>query len=64
MVFFLRLFVRVFAEQPASSEAPRVETHLAFRASVGVTSAAILVLGLCSDPIIKVFRSIASSAGL
>jgi multicomponent Na+:H+ antiporter subunit D len=64
MAYFQRLFVRVFSEQPASPGEPRVETHLAFRASVGVASAAILVLGLCSDPIVKVFRSIAASAGL
>ena len=64
MAYFQRLFVRLFSEQPASPGEPRVETHLAFRASVGVASAGILVLGLCSDPIVKVFRSIAASAGL
>jgi multicomponent Na+:H+ antiporter subunit D len=64
MAYFQRLFVRIFRDRPTSASAPRVETHLSIRVSVAVTSAAIIVLGLCSDPIIKFFRDVAASAGL
>jgi hypothetical protein len=56
--------VRIFRDRQTSASAPRVETHLSIRVSVAVTSAAIIVLGLCSDPIIKFFREVAVSAGL
>ena len=64
MAYFQRLFVSIFRDSQASSSAARVETHLSLRVSVGVTSAAIIVLGLCSDPIIKLFRNTAASVGL
>jgi len=64
MAYFLRLFVAIFRESQASSSGARVETHLSLRVSVGVTSAAIIVLGLCSDPIIRLFRDTAESVGL
>ncbi len=64
MAYFQRLFVSIYRDGQVSSSGARVETHLALRISVGVTSAAIIVLGLCSDPIIKCFRGIAASAGL
>jgi len=64
MAYFQRLFVSIFRESQKSSSEARVETHLSLRVSVGVTSVAIIVLGLCSDPIIKLFRDIAASVGL
>ena len=64
MAYFQRLFVSIFRESQTSSCAARVETHLSLRVSVGVTSVAIIVLGLCSDPIIKLFRNTAESIGL
>jgi multicomponent Na+:H+ antiporter subunit D len=64
MAYFQRLFVSIFRESQTFSSEARVETHLSLRISVGVTSAAIIVLGLCSDPIIKLFRNTAESVGL
>ena len=64
MAYFQRLFVSIFRESQASSSGARIEAHLSLRVSVGVTSAAIIVLGLCSDPIIKLFRDTAADVGL
>ena len=64
MAYFQRLFVSIFRDLQTSSSAVRVETHRSLRVSVGVASAAIIVLGLCSDPIIKLFRDTAASVGL
>ena len=55
MAYFQKLFVSIFRDRPASTIASHVETHLSLRVSLGVTSAAIIVLGLCSDPIINFF---------
>ena len=64
MAYFQRLFVSIFRDGQASSSGARAETHLSLRISVGVTSAAIIVVGLFSDPIIKFFRDTAASVGL
>jgi multicomponent Na+:H+ antiporter subunit D len=64
MAYFQKLFVSIFRDRPTSSSGTSVETHLSLRVSLGVTSAAIIVLGLCSDPIIKLFRDTAASVGL
>jgi multicomponent Na+:H+ antiporter subunit D len=64
MAYFQRLFMSIFRDSQASSSGARAETHLSLRVSVGVTSAAIIGLGLCSDPIIKFFRETAASIGL
>ncbi len=64
MAYFQRLFVSIFRASQGSSSGARVEMHISLQISVGVTSAAIIVLGLCSDPIIKYFRDIAASVGL
>jgi multicomponent Na+:H+ antiporter subunit D len=63
MAYFQRLFLSIFRNE-ASSIAARVETHFSLRVSLGVTSAAIIFLGLCSDPIVKFFRETAASIGL
>ena len=64
MAYFQRLFVSVFRDGQASPPAVRVETELSLRLSVGVTAVTIIILGLCSDPIISFFRNTASSVGL
>jgi multicomponent Na+:H+ antiporter subunit D len=64
MAYFQRLFISIFRDLQTSSSTVRVETHRSLRVSVGVTSVAIIVLGLCSDPIIKLFRNVAESVGL
>ena len=62
MAYFQRLFVRIFGDNPPS-EAGR-ELHPTLRRSVGLTAAVVIVLGLCSDPMISFFRETAVSAGL
>ena len=64
MAYFQRLFVSIFRTRETSTDAPRIETPLSLRFSVGLTSAAIIVLGLCSDPIISFFKDTAASVGL
>ena len=64
MAYFQRLFVNIFRDRQASSSAARVEAPLSLKISVGVTSAAVIILGLCSDPIVKLFRDMAVSVGL
>jgi multicomponent Na+:H+ antiporter subunit D len=64
MAYFQRLFVSVFRDSQASPPVVRVETELSLRLSVGVTAVTIIILGLCSDPIISFFRNTASSLGL
>ncbi len=64
MAYFQRLFVSIFRASPASPSARRVEAPRSLRVSVGVTAAAIIALGLCSDPIISFFRDTAASIKL
>ena len=64
MAYFQRLFVSIFRDGHADSNVAVVEIHPSLRVSAGVTSAAVIVLGLSSDFIIKFFRDIAASVGL
>jgi multicomponent Na+:H+ antiporter subunit D len=64
MAYFQRLFVSIFRVRQTPSSAIHVETPFSLRVSLGATSAAIIVLGLCSDPIIKFFRDTVASVGL
>ena len=59
MAYFQRLFVSVFRDGQASPPAVRVETELSLRLSLGVTAVTIIILGLCSDPIISFFQNTA-----
>ena len=59
-----RLFVGIFGDSQESPTAAGAEMHPSLRLSVGLTAAATIVLGLCSDPIIKFFRDTAASVGL
>jgi len=62
MAYFQRLFVRIFDENTPSDSSGKL--HPALRLSVGLTAAMVILLGLCSDPIISFFRQTATSAGL
>ncbi len=64
MAYFQRLFVRIFGDSQESPSAAGAEMHPSLRLSVGLTASAVIVLGLCSDPMIKFFRGVAASAGL
>ena len=62
MAYFQRLFVRIFTDHPLSDSGDELRPSL--RLSVGLASAVIILLGLCSDPMINLFRETAASAGL
>jgi len=64
MAYFQRLFIRIFGDSRESPTAAAAEMHPSLRLSVGLTAATVIILGLCSDPIIKFFRETAASAGL
>lgn len=62
MAYFQRLFVCIFGDNTPSESGGKL--HPALRVSVGLTAAMVILLGLCSDPIISFFRETATSAGL
>ena len=64
MAYFQRLFVRIFGDSQESPSAADAEMHPSLRLSVGLTAGAVIVLGLCSDPMIKFFRDVAATVGL
>jgi multicomponent Na+:H+ antiporter subunit D len=64
MAYFQRLFVRIFGDYGESPSEAVEELHPSLRLSVGLTAATVIVLGLCSDPMIQFFRETAASAGL
>lgn len=75
MAYFQRLFISIFGDsdlrkKPSESDAEqasgsvRAEASLSLRVSLGMTSAAIIVLGLLADPMIGFFRDTAISVGL
>ncbi len=53
LAYFVKLFESMFRQMPPGSDVLPGEMPLAFKLSLGVTSAAIVLLGLLSDPIIQ-----------
>lgn len=64
MAYFQKIFVRIFRDIQASPAVARVDTHPSLKVSVALTPAAVVVLGLFSDPIIKFLRETALAADL
>ena len=64
MGYFQRLFISIFGDSQESPAAATAEMHPSLRLSVGLTAGATIVLGLCADPMIKFFQSVAATAGL
>jgi multicomponent Na+:H+ antiporter subunit D len=52
LAYFVKIFERVFRRLPTPSEARFIEIPIQIKLSLGVTSVAIMVLGLWSDPIV------------
>ena len=52
LAFFVRIFERLFRQTLTPSKAELIEIPIQIKLSLGVTSAAIMVLGLWSDPIV------------
>ena len=52
LAYFVKLFERIFRDRPVSSVMSPVEAPLSLKVSVGTVSAAIILLGVWSDPIV------------
>ena len=52
LAYFVRIFERLFRQASTSATVELVETPIQIKLSLGATAAAVLVLGLLSDPII------------
>ena len=63
LAYFVKLFEGIFRQTTASDMRP-TEFPLALKLSVGVTSAAVLILGLLSDPIVQLLLNQALPPGL
>ncbi len=57
LAYFVKLFESMFRQTPSSLDISQREIPLSFKVSLGVTSAAILILGVFSDPIVGMLLS-------
>jgi len=64
LAYFIKLFERIFRDTQPSSEIISVEAPLSMKVSIGVVSAAIILLGLFSDPIVGFLLDSALPPGL
>lgn len=64
LAYFLKLFEAIFRQTPPQSDMLPSEIPLEFKLSLGVTSAAIIILGLFSDPIVQLLINHALPPGL
>lgn len=64
LAYFIKLFERIFRDTQPSSGIIPVEAPLSMKVSIGVVSAAIILLGLFSDPIVGFLLDTALPTGL
>ncbi len=67
LAYFIRLFEQMFRagqNRRPSSVAPMLDLPFSFKISVGSVSAAIILLGVASDPIIGLLRAVVAPTGL
>ena len=64
LAYFIKLFERIFHETQQPSRIIPVEAPFSIKFSVGAVSAAIILLGLFSDPIIRFLLDTALPTGL
>ena len=64
LAYFIKLFERIFRDSQPSSGIIPVEAPLSIKVSVGAVSAAIILLGLFSDPIVGFLLESALPPGL
>lgn len=64
MAYFIKLFERVFRDRSIGQPSVLREIPLAVRFSLGVTSVAVIILGLLSDPIVSLLLKTAIPPGL
>lgn len=64
MAYFQRLFLSIFGRRDVVPHPKETAPPPLVKCIVGVTAACIVVMGLCSDPLIGFFRQAAADAGL
>ncbi len=64
LAYFIKLFERIFRDNQLSPVVSPVDVPLSLKVSVGGASAAIIILGLCSDPIVGFLLTTALPTGL
>ncbi len=64
LAYFVKLFEAIFRQTSTGSDVPLGTIPLSFKLTLGVTSAAIMILGLFSSPIIQLLLSHALPPGL
>jgi multicomponent Na+:H+ antiporter subunit D len=64
MAYFQRLFVRIFGDIQEPIDDARGRLPVSLRLSVGLTALGVIVLGVCSDPMIGFFRQTAAALEL
>ncbi len=64
LAYFLKIFESIFRHPATDSEILPGETPLPFKLSVGITAAAVMILGLCSDLIVQFLLNQALPPGM
>ena len=64
LAYFVKLFENIFRPTAVPSDTTPSEVPFPFKLSVGVTSAAVMILGLLSDPIVQLLLNQALPPGL
>lgn len=64
MAYFQRLFLSIFGRRDVVPQTEEASLPPLVKCIVGLTAACIVVMGLCSDPLIGFFRQTAADAGL
>ncbi len=64
LAYFVKLFEGIFRQKPTQPEGQFDEIPLSFKLTLGITSAAIMVLGIFSAPIVQLLSNQALPPGL
>ena len=64
LAYFVKIFESIFRQTPTQSDVQFGEIPLSFKMTLGVTSAAIIILGVFSAPIVQLLLNHALPPGL
>lgn len=64
LAYFVKLFEGIFRQSPTPSDISPSDIPFSYKLSLGVTSAAVIILGLFSDPIVQLLLNQALPPGL
>ncbi len=64
LAYFVKLFEGIFRQTPTPLDMPPGDIPLPYKLSLGITSAAVIILGLFSDPIVQLLLNHALPPGL